>query len=179
MADQRLIYTEELVGANHGTKADTLNRLALIDHANDGKHIFRGCHLRLSADQAIGNAALTAVTWDTEIEDTDAFHSTVSNTSRITIPAGITAIRIGGHSVWTANATGRRYTQIKKNGVQFDGNPVDNRVASDTGDITIWSPKLIVTAGDYFELYVYQSSGGNLSVLGGAGFCWFAIEEAH
>lgn len=38
MADQRIQYTEEMVGAGHGTKADTLNRLALVEHNNDGTH---------------------------------------------------------------------------------------------------------------------------------------------
>jgi hypothetical protein len=38
MADQRIIYSEEMVGASHPTKSDTLNRLALIDHNNDGTH---------------------------------------------------------------------------------------------------------------------------------------------
>jgi hypothetical protein len=38
MADQRIIYSEEMVGASHPTKSDTLNRLALVEHNNDGTH---------------------------------------------------------------------------------------------------------------------------------------------
>lgn len=38
MTDQRIQYTEEMVGAGHGTKADTLNRLALVEHNTDGTH---------------------------------------------------------------------------------------------------------------------------------------------
>ena len=38
MADQRIQHTEEMVGNGHGTKADTLNRHALIQHENDGTH---------------------------------------------------------------------------------------------------------------------------------------------
>ena len=38
MADQRIVYTEEMVGAGHPTKTDTLNRLALVEHATDGTH---------------------------------------------------------------------------------------------------------------------------------------------
>lgn len=38
MADQRIQYTEEMVGAGHSSKADTLNRLALVEHNNDGTH---------------------------------------------------------------------------------------------------------------------------------------------
>lgn len=38
MADQRAQWTEAAVGANHPTKADTINRLALVEHNNDGTH---------------------------------------------------------------------------------------------------------------------------------------------
>ncbi len=38
MADQRIQYTEEMVGAGHPTKSDTLNRLANVEHNNDGTH---------------------------------------------------------------------------------------------------------------------------------------------
>lgn len=38
MSDQRIQYDEEMVGANHPTKSDTLNRLALVEHAQDGNH---------------------------------------------------------------------------------------------------------------------------------------------
>lgn len=38
MVDQRIQYTEEMVGAGHPTKADTLNRLALAEHNTDGTH---------------------------------------------------------------------------------------------------------------------------------------------
>ena len=37
-ADQRIQYTEEMVGASHPTKSDTLNRLALVEHNTDGTH---------------------------------------------------------------------------------------------------------------------------------------------
>ena len=40
MADQRILHSEEMVGASHATKSDTLNRLALIEHNNDGTHKF-------------------------------------------------------------------------------------------------------------------------------------------
>lgn len=38
MADQSIQFTEEMVGAGHSTKADTLNRLSLVEHNNDGTH---------------------------------------------------------------------------------------------------------------------------------------------
>lgn len=38
MTDQIIKYDEEMVGANHPTKADTLNRAFLIEHNSDGTH---------------------------------------------------------------------------------------------------------------------------------------------
>ena len=38
MADLRIQYDEEMVGANHPTKSDTLNRLVLAEHEQDGSH---------------------------------------------------------------------------------------------------------------------------------------------
>jgi len=38
MANMRILASEEMVGYGHGTKADTLNRLAMIEHNEDGTH---------------------------------------------------------------------------------------------------------------------------------------------
>ncbi len=59
MADQRIQYTEEEVGAGHPTKADTLNRLGLVEHGNDGTHN-TGIHRAL------------AFVWDEKADNTDA-----------------------------------------------------------------------------------------------------------
>ena len=38
MTDQSIQYTEYMVGANQPTSDDTLNRLVLVEHGNDGSH---------------------------------------------------------------------------------------------------------------------------------------------
>ena len=40
MSDQRILYTEKMVGAGHPTLPDTLNRLPLVEHNTDGTHKF-------------------------------------------------------------------------------------------------------------------------------------------
>jgi len=42
MANQRILYTEEMVGYGHPTKADTLNRALMIEHGEDGQHPLSG-----------------------------------------------------------------------------------------------------------------------------------------
>lgn len=38
MAVSTIAYTDEMVGAGHPTKADTLNKLTLVEHDTEGKH---------------------------------------------------------------------------------------------------------------------------------------------
>lgn len=38
MTDQRIQYTEKMVGAGYPTLPDTLNRITLVEHNNDGTH---------------------------------------------------------------------------------------------------------------------------------------------
>lgn len=61
-----------------------------------GSSSFHGCLVYRSTGNVNG-----LQTFDTEVYDTDAFHSTVSNTSRMTIPAGYT------NAKWRATAYGR------------------------------------------------------------------------
>lgn len=67
MANQRILASEEMVGYGHGTKADTLNRLAMIEHGEDGVH---GQTARESMDAQPGKAyeltdgTTIAIDWD-------------------------------------------------------------------------------------------------------------------
>lgn len=49
---------------------------------------FVGCRATGSTNQTISNTTQTTLNWNTETFDTDGFHSTSSNTSRMTIPSG-------------------------------------------------------------------------------------------
>ena len=57
MADQRILSTERMVGAGHATLADTLNRLALIDHNTDGTH--KSTAVVLAAEKGAINGVAT------------------------------------------------------------------------------------------------------------------------
>lgn len=125
-----------------------------------------------SADQAIANNAWALLTWDTEdIDDLDA-HSNSTNNSRITVPAGVTRARINAYISWANNLTNAGLIQIERNGsgVQSDaravavGNPVNQ-----TRHWLVSSGWLPVTPGDHFEVFVFQTSGGSINVLGPTG----------
>ena len=116
-----------------------------------------------TANQTISNNTSTAATWNSEYFDTDGFHSTTTNTSRLTVPAGKDGYYlISFQSTWALNATGSRTCELKKNGSNLK---FANEIAGDASyyvgnEITMVTN---LVAGDYIELFVKQTSGGNLS----------------
>jgi hypothetical protein len=135
---------------------------------------FAGCSLYRGSAQSVKNNTTTAVLWDFEEFDTDAFHSTSTNTSRITIPSGKAGKYLFTWNVsYYANATGIRETLLKKNGttLTYQDFPV-----SSNGSETSMTASYIASASvaDYFEMFAYQNSGGNLDIRGNATQSFFA-----
>jgi hypothetical protein len=128
---------------------------------------FVGCALYSASSQTISNSVQTAVTWDSERFDTDGFHSTSTNTSRITIPTGKGGkyLFVWNHH-WHGSATGERYTQLYKNGSatdMIDGGKRNNFNVN-AGNTQGAAQIVNAVAGDYFEVFAQQTSGGNLGV---------------
>jgi hypothetical protein len=128
---------------------------------------FVGCSLTQSTDsQTISNATWTAVTFDTEAVDTNAFHSTSSNTSRITIPTGYAGKYQVNYSVsyGTGSATGLRYAQIYKNGVTYVGSATVLSATTSANISANNSVIMVLAEADYIEAYIYQSSGSSMAM---------------
>ena len=165
-----------------GSSADTLARLAVGTNdfvltadstATNGIKwaavaagaTFVGCSLYKSAAQSIANDSSTTITWDSENYDTDSLHSTVTNTSRITIPSGK-----GGKWLFTgcmafaSNGTKVRRTNLVVNGTTSYLPIAQQATVATDGDSThgtfAWPLNLV--AGDYVEMQAYQNSGGSL-----------------
>ena len=123
---------------------------------------FVGVSVEHSDFQTISNATFTAVQFDQEVFDTDGFHSTSSNNTRLTVPTGKGGYyRITGFGVFTRNATGLRSLAIYKNGTQERYFP-EVTASSSVYEGAQGTVTLNLSAGDYIEFFVYQSSGGNL-----------------
>lgn len=137
-----------------------------------------------SADLTISNATWTLITWDSELFDTAAIHSTSSNTGRLTAPVTgkyLVVFQAG----FGVSGTGDRFISIEKNGagtqsvtrsvgVMQPGAPS----ATFEGYFTL-SSIVSLTASDHLECFVYQSSGGNLLFRGNGvwttGGAYFAL----
>jgi hypothetical protein len=131
---------------------------------------FVGCILYKNADQSVANATGTAITYDTEFIDTDAFHDNSTNPSRITIPTGLGGkYQFNATITWQSNSVGVRFTNFYKNGFligQLQGTlPNASFDQPVTGSMIFFG-----VPGDYFEVYGYQSSGGALNAKGGGSF---------
>lgn len=130
-----------------------------------GSTAFCGCRLYASNTQSIGNSSWTAVTFDTEEADTDAFHSTVSNTSRITIPTGKDGYYAGVAIItWDTNTTNNRYVWWRKNGSDMRGSLAWGVASSSRSTIVCPIPALSLVATDYLEVGVFQDSGGSRTI---------------
>jgi hypothetical protein len=136
---------------------------------------FVGASAIASANQVISTSVFTAIDFDgTDQFDTDAFHNPSTNNTRMTIPAG----KAGKYAVYgrvnfdTPNSTGRRIVEIYKNGSQI---PNMNIEVAPIQDATILTAGIVdLAVSDYIEIFVYQTSGVNLTLYGG--YCGFQIQ---
>lgn len=152
------------VGTNgHTLVADSAETTGLKWAAPSSTPTFVGCVLTKSVGQSIPNSTATDVTWDVESLDTNGFHSTVTNTERITIPSGYAGkYLVVAQLSYGNNATGDfRRSIIYKNTTQLSiANVRPNRatpVASFIADMAV---------GDYFKAVADQDSGGSLTLEG-------------
>lgn len=117
-----------------------------------------------NAALSIATATNTILTFNSERFDPSGMHSTSVNTSRITISeAGVYSLAAGVR--FAANATGERLVNILLNGTTIiaQARTPANAVVSAATSIGV-STLYALVAGDYVEVQVYQSSGGNLNV---------------
>ena len=128
---------------------------------------FAGCSLFNSAVISTSNDTYTTMTFNSENFDTDSYHSTSSNTSRITIPAGKGGKYLFyGNIAFSGSAAGVRTAALYKNNTSYLFFNTKEPGATYEGSAEI---TLIVdaVATDFFELLVRQDSGGSLNTGSG------------
>jgi len=127
-----------------------------------------------TAAQTLANTTLTALTFDTESYDRTAMHSVASNTNRLTIPAGATGVYLFiGQVTLVADATGYRTLALYKNGSKISEVKEFAPHATEQTVLRVTESDS-ATALDYYELRVYQSSGGTLDTVLGATSTYFS-----
>lgn len=146
-------------GPTSGGAADpTFRAIVAADITSHGARIYDS-----GASQSITDSTHTMPTFDSEVFDTDGYHSTVSNTSRITIPTGLGGkYMVVGKARWATNTTGYRVVGVRKNAVLVE----EVRITPVSGDHTMHQVTYIASlaAGDYVELNVWQNSTSSLNL---------------
>jgi hypothetical protein len=119
--------------------------------------------------QSIPSGAATMVLFDAERYDVGGCHSTVSNTSRLTVPSGGDGLYVmGANLLLAAAAGGARQCGLRINGSVFLG--ITSAVPETIyGNYFAISTEYELAAGDYVEVFVFQDTGAavNLAATGG------------
>lgn len=171
MADQRIQYSEEQVGANHATKTDTLNRLTLVDHNNDGTHKSI-LHPYFAAHRnGVNHTGFAASTWTrisltTEEADSHGYFDSTTNYRFLPLVAGWYSFNgavpfLGIAAGYAAQAA------LYKNGTPMRGNTIQN-ISTTTRDlyIPISGQFYLGGASDYVELWCYHNDTVPRDVFG-------------
>ncbi len=128
---------------------------AVVSPANDFGKVYR------TTNQTISDTTATAISFDTELFDTNALVNIGGNPTRITIATSGSYV-FGAHVLWD-NAAGRRFLYITKNG-SSELTGCDIHTSNEEAECS-FSMTDYFTAGDYIELWAYQTTGGNLDVI--------------
>jgi hypothetical protein len=124
----------------------------------------------------VPNYAWTAINFSNTVYDMGDFFDVALSQSRLTIPAGVTKVRVSTQITFERNLTGTRDVRIYKNGAVYsfiDPKSSTGGTENATG-VQVTSPIIEVVEGDYFEVFAFQNSGAALykEIYGN----WFSIE---
>lgn len=160
------------VGANDTVLTADSSTATGLKWATPAAPAFVGVRLFNSSDPSIANNTSTSLTFNSESWDTDGFHSTVTNTSRITIPTGKGGKYLVTAKIeWYSNSTGARSIAVLING----GNAITqfNTSAASVAQSLVVTTMANFSAGDYIEMSAYQTSGGSLGAYGRTDLTYF------
>jgi hypothetical protein len=138
---------------------------------------FKGVSLTKSGDATTQNATggLT-MTFDTETFDTDGFHESVTNPTRITVPSGLGITYMAftcqvGSTLDTADTT--RTLNINRNGAAMSPGVFNiHEDGSTNARIQVSTGPVSVVAGDYFECPFVTETDNSITIQ--ANRTWFA-----
>lgn len=119
------------------------------------------CRANRTTNLSVASSTTTYVAFDAaDSWDTDSFHSTSTNPTRLTVPAGLAGkFLIIASLEWPDHSTGWRDMIVLANGVST---LAASRSAGTPYPISQLTTIEQLAAGDYLELAVWQNSGATL-----------------
>jgi hypothetical protein len=146
------------IGTNgHVLTADSAEATGMKWAAASATSTFTGVSLSTNSTLAVNANTTTIIPFPVENWDTNAYHSTSTNTSRITIPSGKAGKYLLTLSVPFDYGTVPTsfYIGFFKNGADYL-----DFAGSNSGTIQIWPAVSCIadaTVGDYFEAWIYNT----------------------
>jgi hypothetical protein len=134
-----------------------------------------GAVVNRTATQSITSNTWTSIAFNaTDLRDSDAFHDTATNNTRLTIPTGFGGwYEVGASVVFgvSTSATGRAMRVLVNGATDYR---LLQSVNHGGGTATAWegtaSRPLLLSAGDYCEIQVWHSVSSNLDLSRGQGW---------
>ncbi len=115
-----------------------------------------------------------------DITDTGTGTHTIDRETRLVVPSGVAQVCLQGAIEFAANATGERRIEVLKNGAAvIGGGAYSQQGNANDNFMGVASSTLVVVAGDYFELEVFQNSTAAQNLLNANSKTWFSIEEVR
>ena len=142
------------------THLETAAPIDLADWTAAHVVAFVGCKVYATSTQAVSASTITPITFDSEEFDTDGFHSTGANTSRITIPSGLAGKYLFVVSGVIPN-TGSTEIDFYKNGTTFVRSGGGGTHPGNRAHATCLAN---LSVADYIEAIVYTTVGGGLTI---------------
>ena len=167
MPIDRTVFDASVDDSGSGTSGTVINKAwleaAILDPVDNAIVGGIGVSVYHNTQQSIPSAAYTALLFNTESFDTDDFHSTVTNTDRLTVPSGKAGVYLITAYVYFAfNTMGYRSIAITKNinaTSYWHALPMSGTIPT----ILQATTTLSLVADDYISVLAYQSSGAALN----------------
>ena len=144
-----------------------------------GTAIGRGALAYSNAGKIISTSTRTVMDFELEDYDTDTIHDNVTNNSRLTVPTGVTKIRLTA-KISMAGGGGFYEARTLKNGLAaFAGSSEDGVLATASWldvHLNLNTPVITVVATDYFEVDLFQTTGISKNTRSGSDQAWFGME---
>ena len=133
---------------------------------------FAGCSM-FGNNPTIATATITQVSWGSENYDSDSYHSTVTNTSRVTIPAGKAGKYALSSQVTWEGTNGNFQTRfyVYKNGASIK--MIQGKYVQDNENAQNFTYVVDAAVSDYFEIYVWHNNAASRVIYNDNTYGWF------
>ena len=168
------------IGTNSGNISLNAGEISTNTNTNSAQDIvisnlqitpsFKGVFVYTTDTHPITSYTNTVLRWNGEQYDTNNMHSPVINPSRLTVPAGVTRVRLTASTRWAVDGQLVKHKEMRlmKNGTLIFPFAVSAYATGHSAKKSNFSSAVMpVNTGDYFELSVYHRATRSGNMING------------